>query len=569
MRERFGPYQVIAELGRGGMGAVYKAFEPELNRHVAIKVMSEALAHDPVVVERFLREARAMAALSDPHIIQIYTIGTEEGQPYFAMEYIEGESLSAKLKREGRLAPAEALSILHQTAAGLASAHDRGVVHRDIKPGNLMITRRGLVKIADFGIALSTRDLSRKLTSTGEFVGTPGYLSPEVCLGKPVDARSDIFSLGIVFFEMLTGQIPFREESPLGMMLEVVKAEIPDVRELGAEVDEAIAAILRRMIAKEPEDRFQDCHELASAVAAHPLLAGRTAPSATLRGGASAGAPAAATVAVAAHPGLDPTAGGRPARPAARQPRRPSPGRGAASRPAAAVPGPDRRGPRPRPRRGGGVGLPRADPLPEAAAALGGARRLPRRRRGAAARSRSRGGGASGDLPCGGRRPRRRRERQLEPLRRAAWDAPRHHPGRGAAGLRLRRGRRTGKRHPGDLRGRRGDRGAEVRRLRSGPGCRCSRRPGAGPGRGGPGELRSRRERGPGRRAPHPGRGALLRAPGRGRRGRSGDHGPLARRGRRRDPPRAAGGRPPALRAAAGRGRGRRPDPDPAGRAAA
>ncbi|MDW8373963.1 MAG: serine/threonine-protein kinase, partial [Planctomycetota bacterium] len=176
MRERFGPYQVIAELGRGGMGAVYKAFEPELNRHVAIKVMSEALAHDPVVVERFLREARAMAALSDPHIIQIYTIGTEEGQPYFAMEYIEGESLSAKLKREGRLAPAEALSILHQTAAGLASAHDRGVVHRDIKPGNLMITRRGLVKIADFGIALSTRDLSRKLTSTGEFVGTPGYL---------------------------------------------------------------------------------------------------------------------------------------------------------------------------------------------------------------------------------------------------------------------------------------------------------------------------------------------------------------------------------------------------------
>ncbi len=283
MRERFGPYQVIAELGRGGMGAVYKAFEPELNRHVAIKVMSEALAHDPVVVERFLREARAMAALSDPHIIQIYTIGTEEGQPYFAMEYIEGESLSARLKREGKLPPAEALSILHQTALGLASAHDRGVIHRDIKPGNLLLTRRGLVKIADFGIALSSRDLSRKLTSTGEFVGTPGYLSPEVCLGKPVDARSDIFSLGIVFFEMLTGQIPFKDESPLGLMLEVVKAEIPDVRELGAEVDEGIAQILKRMIAKEPEDRFQDCHQLAAAVAAHPLLVGRTTGYATAR----------------------------------------------------------------------------------------------------------------------------------------------------------------------------------------------------------------------------------------------------------------------------------------------
>jgi serine/threonine-protein kinase len=283
MRERFGPYQVIAELGRGGMGAVYKAFEPELNRHVAIKVMSEALAHDPVVVERFLREARAMAALSDPHIIQIYTIGTEEGQPYFAMEYIEGESLSAKLKREGKLAPAEALSILHQTALGLAAAHDRGVIHRDIKPGNLMLTRRGLVKIADFGIALSSRDLSRKLTSTGEFVGTPGYLSPEVCLGKPVDARSDIFSLGIVFFEMLTGQIPFKDESPLGLMLEVVKAEIPDVRELASEVDEGVAQILRRMIAKEPEDRFQDCHQLAAAAASHPLLVGRATGYATTR----------------------------------------------------------------------------------------------------------------------------------------------------------------------------------------------------------------------------------------------------------------------------------------------
>ncbi|GIX32346.1 MAG: hypothetical protein KatS3mg125_0302 [Lysobacterales bacterium] len=295
MRERFGPYQVIAELGRGGMGAVYKAFEADLDRHVAIKVMSEALAHDPVVVERFLREARAMAALSDPHIIQIYTIGTEEGQPYFAMEYIEGESLSAKLKREGKLAPAEALSILHQTALGLAAAHDRGVIHRDIKPGNLLLTRRGLVKIADFGIALSSRDFSRKLTSTGEFVGTPGYLSPEVCLGKPVDARSDIFSLGIVFFEMLTGQIPFKDESPLGLMLEVVKAEIPDVRELASEVDEGLALILKRMIAKEPEERFQDCHALAAAVAAHPLLAGRTSAHATLRQEARS-SPAASTV---------------------------------------------------------------------------------------------------------------------------------------------------------------------------------------------------------------------------------------------------------------------------------
>jgi eukaryotic-like serine/threonine-protein kinase len=276
MREKFGHYQVVAELGRGGMGAVYKAYEPDLHRHVAIKVMAESLSHDPTVVERFLREARSMASLNDPHIIQVYTIGKEEGQPFFAMEFVEGESLSAMLKREGRLAPDQALSIVHQTAMGLATAHDRGVIHRDIKPGNLMITSRGSVKIADFGIALSAQDLSKKLTSTGEFVGTPGYLSPEVCLGKPVDQRSDIFSLGIVLFEMLTGRTPFTDESPLGLMLEVVRAEIPDVRELCDAVDDEISAIMKKMIAKEPEDRYQDCHHLAADLAAHPLLAAKT-----------------------------------------------------------------------------------------------------------------------------------------------------------------------------------------------------------------------------------------------------------------------------------------------------
>ncbi len=276
MREKFGHYQVVAELGRGGMGAVYKAFEPELNRHVAIKVMAESLSHDATVVERFLREARSMASLNDPHIIQVYTIGKEDGQPFFSMEYVEGESLSGMLKREGRLAPDQALSIVHQTAMGLSTAHDRGVIHRDIKPGNLMINQRGSVKIADFGIALSAKDISQKLTSTGEFVGTPGYLSPEVCLGKPVDQRSDIFSLGIVLFEMLTGRTPFTDESPLGLMLEVVRAEVPDVRELCDAVDDQISAIVKKMIAKEPEDRYQDCHALAADLAAHPLLAAKT-----------------------------------------------------------------------------------------------------------------------------------------------------------------------------------------------------------------------------------------------------------------------------------------------------
>ena len=273
MKEHLGHYDIVAELGRGGMGVVYKGYETSLNRYVAIKVLADSLSHDESVKERFLREARSMAALNDPHIISIYYIGDDEGQTYFVMEFVEGESLGTLLKREHKVPVGPAAKIIHQTALGLATAHDKGVIHRDIKPGNLMISTRGSVKIADFGIALSNQDMSKKLTSTGEFVGTPGYLSPEVCLGKVVDQRSDIFSLGIVLFEMLAGRMPFTDESPLGLMLEVVRAEIPDVRELNADVDERISWILSKMIAKEPDDRYQSCHELAADLAEHPLVA--------------------------------------------------------------------------------------------------------------------------------------------------------------------------------------------------------------------------------------------------------------------------------------------------------
>ncbi len=272
MKTRLGHYDIVAELGRGGMGVVYKGHESSLNRYVAIKVLADSLAHDEGVKERFLREARSMAALNDPHIIQIYYIGEDEGQPFFVMEFVEGESLGTLLKREKKVDVGPAAKIIYQTALGLATAHDKGVIHRDIKPGNLMVSSRGSIKIADFGIALSNQDMSQKLTSTGEFVGTPGYLSPEVCLGQQVDQRSDIFSLGIVLFEMLAGRMPFTDESPLGLMLEVVRAEIPDVRELNGQVDEKIAWILSKMIAKEPADRYQSCHELAEDLLAHPLV---------------------------------------------------------------------------------------------------------------------------------------------------------------------------------------------------------------------------------------------------------------------------------------------------------
>ena len=272
MNTRLGHYDIVEELGRGGMGVVYKGYESSLGRYVAIKVLSAAMAHDPVFVERFLREARAMAALNDPHIIQIYFIGQDEAQTFFVMEYIDGESLSDCLKREGRLLPADALKILLDTSQGLAAAHAQGVIHRDIKPGNIMINSRGVVKVGDFGIALANNDVSSKLTNTGAVVGTPGYLSPEVCLGKAVDQRSDIFALGIVLFEMLSARMPFQDESPLKLMMDVVQAATPDIREINQDVDEDVARILERMLAKDPVDRYQSCDQLNAELKKHPLV---------------------------------------------------------------------------------------------------------------------------------------------------------------------------------------------------------------------------------------------------------------------------------------------------------
>ncbi len=270
---RLGHYEIVEELGRGGMGVVYKGYESSLGRYVAIKVLAAAMAHDPVFVERFLREARAMAALNDPHIIQIYFIGQDDEQTFFVMEFIDGESLSDWIKRETRLVPGDALKILLDASRGLATAHAQGVIHRDIKPGNIMVTSRGVVKVTDFGIALASNDMSSKLTNTGALVGTPGYLSPEVCLGKPVDQRSDIFALGIVLFEMLSGRMPFIAESPLKLMLDVVEAEVPDIRELNADVDEEASRILGRMLAKNPAERYQSCEQLNADLVKHSLVA--------------------------------------------------------------------------------------------------------------------------------------------------------------------------------------------------------------------------------------------------------------------------------------------------------
>ncbi|CAM2006266.1 serine/threonine-protein kinase [Acanthopleuribacter pedis] len=261
MEEQIGPYQVVAELGRGGMGVVYKARDSALERFVAIKVLGDKVADDAELIARFQREARSAASLNHPNVIQIYNIGDHQGQPYFVMEFVEGLSLSQMIRKEGRIEPQTAARILVQAASGLAAAHEKEIIHRDIKPGNLMIDRRGNVKIADFGIAYMA-ELGKKLTGTGQFLGTPGYLSPELCQGLPLDGRADIFSLGVVFFEMLTGQQPFQADSPFAMIHKVVQSPLPDVAQLNPEVDAHTIDMLNRMVAKKPEDRYPDCELL-------------------------------------------------------------------------------------------------------------------------------------------------------------------------------------------------------------------------------------------------------------------------------------------------------------------
>jgi TolB-like protein/Tfp pilus assembly protein PilF len=252
------------------MGVVFKARDAALDRFVAVKVLADALAHDARVVERFQREARAVAALDDAHVVHIYAIGSEYGIPYFAMEFVDGVSLDALLKREKHLAPDQAARLAVQAARGLACAHAKGLIHRDIKPGNILISTAGVVKVSDFGIAQSTHDGASRLTTTGAFLGTPGYLAPErYDDGVIADARTDIFALGIVLFECLAGHLPYKSTSPLALMREVAEAPLPDIRAINPDVDAELARILTRMTAKDPAQRYADCRELIDDLMRH------------------------------------------------------------------------------------------------------------------------------------------------------------------------------------------------------------------------------------------------------------------------------------------------------------
>ena len=258
-------YRLIEKLGAGGMGEVWRAEDKKLLRHVAIKILPAQLAADAEWKERFLREARTVASLNHPNIATIYGIDQEGDTLFLAMELIQGEPLSQMIAR-GPMLPADAVRVAALVSEGLAEAHSKGIVHRDIKPENILLSKR-VVKVLDFGIAKQiggTADPS--LTQGGMVMGTPHYMSPEQALGRNVDARTDIFSLGTVLYEMLSGTKPFTGDAATQVLLQIVMQEPRDIAIAAFGITPALARIVRRCMSKQAADRFQSCEELREAL---------------------------------------------------------------------------------------------------------------------------------------------------------------------------------------------------------------------------------------------------------------------------------------------------------------
>ncbi|HEX8409370.1 MAG TPA: protein kinase [Thermoanaerobaculia bacterium] len=261
-----GTYRLIERIGAGGMGEVWRAEDTKLLRQVAIKILPAQLAADAEWKERFLREARTVAQLNHPSIATIYSIDQQGDTLFIAMELIEGEPLSTMIAR-GPMLPADAVRVTAHVADGLDEAHAKGIVHRDIKPDNILVSKK-VVKVLDFGIAKhvgGTADPA--LTQGGMVMGTPHYMSPEQALGRTIDARTDIFSLGVVLYEMLSGQKPFTGEASTQVLLQIVMNEPRDIAQAAFGITPALAAIVRRCMHKQPDQRYANCDELRKALA--------------------------------------------------------------------------------------------------------------------------------------------------------------------------------------------------------------------------------------------------------------------------------------------------------------
>ncbi|HMH46554.1 MAG TPA: protein kinase, partial [Solirubrobacteraceae bacterium] len=266
-----GRYRLDAQIGRGGMSTVYRAFDTVLERPVAIKLMHREIASDSDQLERFRREARSVAQLNHPYIVTVIDAGEEPsddggphgvGTPYIVLEYVEGETLKELIRREGPLEVPQAIAYAIEIARALGAAHERLIVHRDVKPQNVLIGSEGGAKITDFGIA---RTLTEEgLTVPGRVLGTTDYVSPEQALGQPVTGQSDVYSLGIVLYEMLTGEVPFRGETPVAVAMRHVREQVPDVQRLRPEVSAATASVVDRAVAKDLARRYPDADSMVA-----------------------------------------------------------------------------------------------------------------------------------------------------------------------------------------------------------------------------------------------------------------------------------------------------------------
>ncbi len=255
-----GRYRLEARIGTGGMSTVYRAVDETLQRNVAIKLMNREVSSDDDHLVRFRREARAVAQLSHPHVVGVIDAGEDDGRSYIVFEYVEGETLKERIRRLGRLPIPEAVAYAIEIARALGAAHSHHIVHRDVKPQNVMIDDEGSAKVTDFGIARTLDEDG--LTVDGRVLGTTDYVSPEQALGHDVNGQSDLYSLGIVLYEMLTGDVPFKGDNQVAVAMKHVREELPDVRAQRPEVSAALASVVDTATAKRPEDRYADDQEL-------------------------------------------------------------------------------------------------------------------------------------------------------------------------------------------------------------------------------------------------------------------------------------------------------------------